>query len=203
VKALFVTDREAAGPQRLERVLASISGAQGLTVQIRERSATDREVVNETRRARELLGPGVILYVHRRFDVALAAQADGVHLPASGLPLQRVRANVPRGLRVGVSTHSAAEAEAAMDAGADLVVIGPIFDTPSKRGFGPPLGPQELARLPERRPPACELYAIGGIDATTLSRLAPVRNRCDGVAAIRFFQDAADPRESLSRIGEA
>ncbi len=203
MNALFVTDRPAIGQERLERVLASLAGAPALSVQLRDPSATDREVLAQTRRARELLGPDVPLYVHRRFDLALAAGADGVHLPAAGLPLERVKANAPRGFRVGVSTHCAAEAQDAMDRGADLVVLGPIFDTPSKRGMGRPLGPEELARLPTRRPPECQLYAIGGIDGATLARIIPVRDRCDGIAAIRFFQDAADPRAALARIAQA
>jgi thiamine-phosphate pyrophosphorylase len=203
VKALFVTDRQAAGPDRLDRVLESLRGAPSLSVQIREPAATDREVLIQTRRAQELLGPEVPLYVHRRFDLALAVQAGGVHLPAAGFPVDRVRANTPRGFRIGVSTHSAAEAVAAMEEGADLIVLGPIFDTPSKRAMGQPLGPAELEKLPPSRPPSCELYAIGGIDAATLPKLLPVRTRFDGVAAIRFFQDAADPRAVLSRIQEA
>jgi len=203
VKALFVTDRRAVGQERLDRVLESLREAPSLSVQIREPGATDREVLTQTRRARELLGPAVPLYVHRRFDVALHAGAGGVHLPAAGLPVGRVRANTPRGFRIGVSTHSAAEAAAAMAEGADLIVLGPIFDTPSKRAMGRPLGPVELEKLPPNRPPSCELYAIGGIDAETLPELLPVRSRFDGVAAIRFFQDAADPRAALSRIQEA
>ena len=122
------------------------------------------------------------LYVNRRFDLALAAGAEGVHLPADGLPVSRVRPNTPRGFRVGASTHSAAEAAAAIEEGADLVVLGPIFDTPSKRAFGPPLGPEELAKLP----PACaheaDVYAIGGIGEEELAELLPYRDRIAGVA---------------------
>jgi thiamine-phosphate pyrophosphorylase len=203
MRALFVTDRRAIGQERLERVLASLHGAPSLSVQIREPAATDRDVLTLTRRARELLGPDVPLYVHRRFDLALDSGADGVHLPASGLPVSRVKTNTPRGFRVGVSTHSAAEAQAAMEEGADLIVLGPIFDTPSKRGLGRPLGPAELEKLPPHRPASCQIYAIGGIDGTTLARILPARDRCDGVAAIRFFQEAADPRAALYSIGEA
>ena len=148
MKALYVTDRRSAGEDRLEALLTLLRGAEGVAVELREKEAPDREILSHARRAREILGPKVPLYVNRRFDVALAAGADGVHLPADGLPVRRVRANTPRGFRVGVSTHSAAEAAAAIEEGADLVVLGPIFETPSKRGFGPPLGPRELAKLP-------------------------------------------------------
>jgi thiamine-phosphate pyrophosphorylase len=142
----------------------------------------------------------VPLLVNRRFDVALAAGAAGVHLPADGLPMAPVRAHTPRGFRVGVSTHSPEEAAAALDAGADLVVIGPIFDTPSKRRFGPPLGAEALGRLPPRSAHGGEVFAIGGIDEAALDRLEPYRDRLSGIAAIRLFQEAADPRAVADRV---
>ena len=87
-----------------------------------------------------------------------------MHLPADGLPLASVRANTPRGFRIGVSTHSSAEAEAAIAGGADLIVIGPVFDTPSKRAYGSPLGSRALADLPGLEEHEAEVFAIGGID---------------------------------------
>jgi thiamine-phosphate pyrophosphorylase len=194
VKALYITDRRAIGQQRFESLLVALRGAEELSVQLREAEESDRETVALARRTRELLGPEVPLYLNRRFDLALAAEASGVHLPAAGLPARRVRANTPRGLRIGVSTHSAQEASAAIEEGADLVVIGPIFDTPSKRAFGPPLGPEELSKLPEATEHSAEIYAIGGIDQSRLGALLPYRDRIAGVAAIRMFQEASDPR---------
>src|SRR5262249_41952184 len=144
------------------------------------------------------------LYVNRRADIALAAGADGVHLPASGLPAARVRMAAPRNFRVGVSTHSGDEAARAIEEGADLVVLGPIFAAPSTREYGPPLGPEALAALPPRTQHRCEVYAIGGIAADNVARLDPWLDRIDGVAAIRYFQEAEDPRgavEALARRG--
>lgn len=195
-----MTDRGAAGQERLEQLLTELGGTEGLTVQLRETGVTDREMLSRARRARQALGPDVPLYVNRRFDVALAAGADGVHLPAAGLPLRRVRANTPRRFRVGASTHSATEAIAAIEEGADLVVLGPIFDTPSKRSFGPPLSPAELGKLPPASSHACEVYVIGGIDQTRLGEIHAYRDRIAGVAAVRLFQDAADPRAVLASI---
>jgi thiamine-phosphate pyrophosphorylase len=200
MKALYVTDRAAIGDARLREILRSLSGAPGLAVELREKTTTDRETVAWASEAREALGPEVPVLVNRRFDVALAAGAAGVHLPADGLPLSGVRAHTPRGFRVGVSTHSPEEAAAAIEGGADLVVIGPIFDTPSKRRFGAPLGADALARLPERSSHRAEVYAIGGIDEAALDRLEPYGDRIAGVAAIRLFQESADPRATLSKV---
>jgi thiamine-phosphate pyrophosphorylase len=200
MKALYVTDRAAIGDEALAGVFDRLAGAPALSVTLREPPAADGALLARAREALNRLGEAVPLYVHRRFDVALAAGAAGVHLPADGLPLPGVRANTPRGFRIGVSTHSAPEAEEAISQGADLVVIGPVFDTPSKRAFGPPLGPEALAALPRRDTHSCEVYAIGGVDESRLSELEPYRDRISGIAAIRLFQESADPRAAAERI---
>jgi thiamine-phosphate pyrophosphorylase len=201
VKALYVTDRAGIGTERFERLLASLAGTPALTVQLRERDAADAGVLLQARRARDTLGASVPLFVNRRLDLALAAEAAGVHLPSSGLPLRAVRRHTPRGFRIGVSVHSVGEARDAISAGADLVVLGPIFDTPSKREFGPPLGPAALDDLPPLSEHASDVYAIGGIDAARLDEVASRRERVSGVAGIRMFQEAADPRAAVLEVG--
>ena len=200
MKALYVTDRLSAGDARTKETLAALSGAPGLSVQLREKGVTDRECLGWARLARSILGAGVPLYVNRRFDIALAAEADGVHLPASGLPVPRVRAVTPRGFRVGVSTHAAAEAAARIAEGADLVLIGPIFETPSKRAYGPPLGENALGELPPLHEHSSEVFAIGGISEENLGKLDPYRDRVTGIAGIRIFQEARQPRAVLERV---
>ncbi len=200
MKSLYVTDRPSIGDERLADLLDRLAGAPGLAVTLRENGGTDREVLARAEAARERLGDLVPLYVHRRFDVGLAAAAAGVHLPSRGLPLADVRTSVPRGFRVGVSTHSAREAEDAIAAGADFVVIGPVFDTPSKRAYGPPLGPAALSGLPPRETHACDVFAIGGVDEARLPELDPYGDRISGIAAIRLFQESEDPRGVAERI---
>ncbi len=200
MKALYVTDRAAIGDERFLALLVRLSGAPELTVELREKGASDRDCLTWASRAREALGPSVPLLVNGRFDIALAARADGVHLPADGLPISEVRAQTPRGFRVGVSTHSPEEAEAAIGSGADLVVLGPIFDTPTKRPFGLPLGAGALGRLPPRDTHGSEVFAIGGIDEPAIEELEPHRDRISGVAGIRLFQEAPDPRGVAERI---
>lgn len=200
MKTLYVTDRAAAGDLRLKEVLAALAGARDVLVQLREKNTPDREALLLARQCREWLGGAVPLYVNRRFDIAIAAGADGVHLPADGLPLPRVRANTPRGFRIGVSTHSAAEARAAIAGGADLVLIGPIFETPSKAAYGRPLSPGVLAELPPASEHGSDVLAIGGVEEEKIGLLAPYRDRIAGVAGIRLFQEAADPRGVAERI---
>lgn len=200
MRSMWVTDRSACGPERFEAVLAALAGAPGLCVQLREKELSDRENLALASRCRDVLGPAVPLLVNRRFDLALAAHASGAHLPADGLPLARVRANTPRGFRIGVSAHAAEDAARWIEEGADIVVLGPIFDTPSKRAYGPPLGLRALDRLPPLAGHGTDVYAIGGIDEENLEEIARRRDRVSGAAAIRLFQDSPDPRALASRM---
>ena len=200
MKALYVTDRPAIGDDRFAATLAALQGAPDLTVELREKGAPDRDTMRWAEFAVAALGAGVPLLVNARLDVALAAGAAGVHLPADGLPLSRVRSASPRGFLVGASTHTCAEAIRAIEEGADLVVLGPVFDTPSKRAFGPPLGTAELEALPLREQHSADVYAIGGVGEEDLGKLAVFRDRIAGVAAVRLFQESADPRTVVERI---
>jgi thiamine-phosphate pyrophosphorylase len=196
---LYVTDRSSIGDEAFARTLDALAASPNVLVQLREKEGPDVELLERARAARERLGPDR-LFVNGRFDVALASGAAGVHLPADGLPLARVRSETPRGFRVGVSTHSAEEARAAIGDGADLVVLGPIFDTPSKRRFGPALGTAALEQLPLLVDHGAEVYAIGGIDEEWASTLEPYADRITGIAAVRLFQESGDPRAVAERI---
>ncbi|HEX7251585.1 MAG TPA: thiamine phosphate synthase [Thermoanaerobaculia bacterium] len=199
MKALYVTDRTAIGDEAFGKLLEQLRDAPGLTVQVREKEASDRDALAAAARAKTKLG-AVPLLINRRLDIALAAGAAGVHLPSDGLPLRRVRSGTPRGFLVGISAHSAGEAAAAVADGADLVVIGPIFDTPSKRRYGSPLGPEELSRLPLSSEHESDVYAIGGIDEERMKLLRTYNDRIAGIAAIRLFQESPNPRETVARV---
>jgi thiamine-phosphate pyrophosphorylase len=203
VKALYVTGRSAIGDVRFERILRNLGENvidDTLMVQLREKESADREILDWATRAREILGSRIPLFVNRRFDIAWSAGAGGVHLPSDGLPPPRVRANTPRGFRIGLSTHSPAEAAEAIEQGCDVVVLGPIFSTPSKEGLGTPLGPQALEELPAARGLGTEVFAIGGVTEENLERLLPWADRLAGVAGIRLFQEAADPAAVVERL---
>jgi thiamine-phosphate pyrophosphorylase len=131
------------------------------------------------------------LLVNDRLDVAFSERAGGVHLSENGFPLADVRKfvgslNPKRDFLVGVSCHSLEAAQIAEANGADYIIFGHIFETPSKTAFGRPQGLDRLAK-------ACEavsipVIAIGGI---TLSNARLCKNAgASGIAAIRLFQDA-------------
>jgi thiamine-phosphate pyrophosphorylase len=118
----------------------------------------------------------------------------------AGLPVGPVRRETPRGFLVGKSTHSAADARAAAAEGADLVLLGPIFPTPSKPKS--PLTPSVLDAMGPPFPDPAELFLIGGIDRDGMDALRSSRDRFSGFAAIRLFEDSADPGAVVREVRE-
>jgi thiamine-phosphate pyrophosphorylase len=152
-------------------------------LQLREKRLDDLSLCRLARRARAALPLPAVLLVNGRADLALAAGADGVHLPADGIPAGAVRARFGSGLLIGVSTHRLEEVERARRDGADYVVFGPVYPTPAKAGCGTPAGLPALARAAALGIP---VYALGGV---TLERFGEVAAAgAAGVAGIRLFQ---------------
>lgn len=134
-------------------------------VQLRAKQRSAREL----HEAATMLVPvlreaGALLVVNDRADVALAVGAGGVHLPENGLSTADARRLLGDGAWIARSTHSVDGVRAAAASGADAVQFGPVFDTASKREFGPPQG---LARLRDAAAAAGDtaLLAVGGLDA--------------------------------------
>ncbi len=153
-------------------------------VQIREKRLPARLLFELVRDARVLTaGSSTSVLVNERFDIAIAASADGVHLTSTSMPVKRVREAVPSGFLIGVSTHSSAEVVAARDAGADYAMLGPIFETPGK---GDPIGVAELEGICRAVAPL-PVVAVGGIDAS--NEAAVIEAGAAGVAAIRYLND--------------
>lgn len=136
-----------------------------------------------------------LLLVNDRVDVALAAGADGVHLPSAGIPPAEARRLLGPGRLVAVSCHSAADVAAARDGGANLGTFGPLFDTPSKRPYGAPVG---LDALREAARLGLPLVGLGGVDAGNAASV--VAAGAVGVAAIRAWLDAADSAAAVRRL---
>jgi thiamine-phosphate pyrophosphorylase len=170
-------------------------GASGVgAVQLREKDLDDRDLYELARLARETLPPATRLLVNGRLDVALAAGADGVHLPADGVPAAPLRARFGPGVLIGRSTHTVAEVERARDEGVDYVTFGPVWATPGK---GAPVGLAELARAAAAGLP---VYALGGVTLERLGELAAAG--AAGAAAIRLFQRPADLPEAARTARE-
>ena len=183
-------------------------------VQIREKELPERELLAVAREAvgaaesangkRATAGHAAArVIVNDRLDVALAAQAAGVHLGGDSAPVDEVvrwcrGGNAPAGFEVGVSCHSVEGARVAEGARASYVIYGPVFDTPSKRDFGPPQG---LARLEEVcRSVKIPVIAIGGVNAE--NAVECLHAGAAGIAAIRMFQEAGSEEELRATIAK-
>lgn len=155
------------------------------------RNAARTSVSSKTETPHEQVSTRIL--VNDRLDVALAAQAGGVHLSEKSLPAEEARRLVKslhreKDFLIGASCHSIKTAKAAERGGADYLCFGPVFVTPSKAAYGEPQGLKRLAEV--CRAVALPVLAIGGI---TLENTADCLSAgASGIAAIRLFQDALD-----------
>jgi len=210
----YVTDRRSlplstsADAHRL--LLDSIGNAAAAGVdwiQLREKDYSGKEwtrLVSESLLQLERTGSGTRILVNDRLDVALACGAGGVHLSENGIPVAEAcrlrdeyfaQHNLRRDFLVGLSCHSMGAALAAARAGADYVYFSPIFFTPSKANYGPPQGVERLAKV-------CAtvnipVIAIGGVTRQNAGEC--FRTGASGVAAIRLFQQPAEPLKEIVR----
>jgi thiamine-phosphate pyrophosphorylase len=194
---LAISDRASLGEDGLEEWLRRLAAAGVEAVQIREKDLDDRDLYDLTRMARAILPPPATVLVNGRVDVALAASADGVHLPADGVPLAALRRRFSSRFDpiplLGRSTHLVEEVERALQDGADYVAFGPVYPTPSKERYGPPRGLEELARAAAVGIP---VYALGGVMLSRFGEVAAAG--AAGAAGIRLFQ-GPDLREVVER----
>lgn len=185
----LVTDRrQARGP--LPRVLAAALAGGVNAVQLREKDLGARRLAEL---AAELLpiaqAAGVPLLINDRIDVALACGAAGVQLAGTSLPTPQARTLLGPDRYLGVSTHSLEEAERAAREGADFVLFGPVFATPSKLAYGAPQGLERLRQVCRVVP--CPVLAIGGITARHLPEVLAAG--AHGVAVISAILASPDP----------
>ena len=196
----YITDRTQIKSRTLDACIAQAIAAGVDWVQIREKDLPARSLLALTEAAVEHARQQgcTRVMVNDRLDVALAAKAHGVHLGTRSMPADLVRRLAPREFVVGVSCHSLEEALAAQAAGADYILLGPIFATPSKLPYGPPLGLVKLREVTSQV--SIPVFALGGI---TLDRVALCRqNGAAGIAGIRIFQDCDSMEELVRELRE-
>lgn len=192
-----VTDRSLTKGRPLESVVdaALVGGAKA--IQLREKDLSTRDLYALIERLLPLVRRrDACLLVNDRVDLTLALPIDGVHLSRTSLPPAEARALLGPSRLIGASCHSLDEAIEAERGGADFIVFGPLFQTPSKAVYGPPVG---LAQFHEvRRRIRLPIFGIGGI---TTSRAASVMTaHADGMAVISAVMAADDPADAVSAL---
>ncbi len=190
----YITDRHGLEPRPLFPFIVEAVQASVDLVQIREKDLATRELLELVQSAVGAAeGTATRVVVNDRLDVALAAGAAGVHLGTGSLPAGVARRHVPSGFLIGVSCHSLEEALDAQQAGADYAVLGPIFETPSKQAYGPPLGLEKLRQVATRV--KVPVLALGGI---TVERVKScLEAGAAGIAGISIFQSCASLTERV------
>jgi thiamine-phosphate pyrophosphorylase len=162
-------------------------------IQIREKRLSSRALADLVQEAIRVAPAACRVLVNDRLDVACALRAAGVHLTEQSVSVADAKKfirerGLPASFLVGASTHSLDSARAAADFGADYIIFGPVFSTPSKAGYGAPQGIERLAAVCRSVP--IPVLAIGGITPENARECAAAG--AAGVAAIRLFQDATD-----------
>ena len=172
--------------QSLLDLIAEAAQAGVDLIQIRERRLDDRALLSLTRRAVEAIrGTRSRIVVNDRVDIALTAQASGVHLRGDSFAASRIRALVPPGFLIGRSVHDPAEAAAVESGGGcDYLVFGTVFASTSKPPTDPIAGPGALREVCAAV--GIPVLAIGGISIENVSQVAA--SGAAGIAAISLFE---------------
>lgn len=174
--------------------------AQVNLVQLREKNLPARTLHELATRAVEITNDtNTRLLVNDRADLARGAGAHGVHLTSNSLSPEIIRQTFGDDFMIGVSTHSVAEARQARDAGADFAVFGPVFETTSKRQYGPPIGLDKLHEAAREVAPF-PLFALGGVSLDNFADC--LRAGASGIAGISLFADTTHLKSVVGAIHE-
>ncbi|MCL7963021.1 MAG: thiamine phosphate synthase [marine benthic group bacterium] len=194
LRLMVLTVRAPACGRSLVTVVAECLDAGATSIQLRDKDATARELYEiALKLVPEVRARDALLIVNDRFDVALAAGADGVHLGPEDLPVREVRARVPDGFVIGVSVDDPSSGREAAESGADYLGVGAVFGTTSKPGLEfESIGPERVAEVLE----AANLpgVGIGGITPENVARVARVGA---GVAVLGAVMHAEDPARAV------
>ncbi len=192
-----ITDRRVAGDRDiLDVVRAAIRGG-ATVIQLREKKATTREMICLGEALHEITREaGVPLIVNDRVDVALAIDAEGVHVGQDDMPAAMARRLIGPDKILGVSAETVAQALEAKRDGADYLGVGDVYGTPTKPDAGPPIGLERLAEIVQAV--SIPVVGIGGI--TPENAAAVIEAGAVGVAVISAVIGAADPEEAAREL---
>lgn len=195
-KLYLITDRHASTLPLPQAIRLALEGGVR-AIQLREKDLPVRELLALAGELRVVTREyGAKLLINDRVDVAVAMDADGVHLGTQSMPCPVVRKIIGRNRMIGVSTHSLDEAKNAEDEGADFITFGPVYSTPSKARFGPPVGLEELKKA--KKEIEIPVFGLGGIKSGNID--AVLQAKADGVAVISAILAAPDIQGAAEEI---
>jgi thiamine-phosphate pyrophosphorylase len=199
-RLFLVTDRHQTNGRPLVPLLQRVLTAGVPAIQLRERDLSAKELVTLAREVQAVMASRTSqLLINDRIDVALALEGVGVHLRSNSLPVSVARQLLGAQRLLGISVHAVEEAVQMESQGADYIVLGPIYETPTKQMFGPPLGIHTLEK-------ACRLVRIPiiGIGGVTAARVREMRRAgAFGVAVITAILGAANVESAARELLDA
>jgi thiamine-phosphate pyrophosphorylase len=196
----LVTDPQQGGGRPLTEIVAAAVQGGVTLVQLRDKQAEGRALLELARALKALLDPmGVPLLINDRIDIALAAGAAGCHVGQTDLPVAEARALLGPAAILGTSLDAVEQARAVDPEDLDYVAYGPFAATATKADAGPPIGAAGLAAV--RALTALPLVAIGGVHAGNLGQA--IEAGADGVAVVSAIMAAADPAEASRGLRSA
>lgn len=195
-KLYLITDRKQTKVPLPEAIRLALQGGVR-AIQLRERDLPIRELLALAQDLRSMTkDAGAKLFINDRVDVAVAVDADGVHLGHQSMPPEAVRRIVGDRMLIGVSTHTVEEAKAAEAGGADFITFGPVFFTQSKSTFGEPVGLELLKRT--KNTVQISVFGLGGIKSGNAVQV--FSSGADGIAMISEIFGADDIERAADAV---
>ena len=197
LKLYLVTDRELSLGRSLEEVVSEAVRGGVTVVQLREKDASTGEFIELARRLMTLLKPlRIPLIINDRVDVALAVDADGVHIGQSDMSYEDARRLLGPDKIIGLSVESFEDIEAANALDVDYIGISPVYGTPTKTDTAEPFGLEGLRKAVEMS--VHPTVAIGGMNASTIGEVMAAGT--DGVAVVTAICSAENIRTATSDL---
>jgi thiamine-phosphate pyrophosphorylase len=193
----LVTDRPLCMGRSLEEVIeAAVAGGVSV-VQLREKDASTREFYEVARRVKAFLAPRTIpLIINDRLDIALAVEAEGLHIGQSDMPYAIARKLMGPDAIIGLSVENVDDAIQANDWDVDYLGLSPIFSTPTKTDIHHQLGLEGIRAI--KAISRHTLVAIGGINASNTAEI--IAAGVDGVSVVSAICSAPDPTDASRQL---
>lgn len=197
LKLYLVTDRELSLGRSLEEVVSEAVKGGVTVVQLREKDASTGEFIELARRLMTLLKPlDIPLIINDRVDVALAVDADGVHIGQSDMSYEDARRLLGPDKIIGLSVENFKDIEAANALDVDYIGISPVYGTPTKTDTAEPFGLEGLRKAVQMS--VHPTVAIGGMNASTIAEVMAAGT--DGVAVVSAICSAENIRKATSDL---
>jgi len=191
----FITDEKLSRAGIVSDVKSALSAGVKL-IQYRNKEATTKQMYKEALKLKSLCKDKATFLINDRLDIALAVNADGVHLGNDDLPYRVARKLLGKNKIIGLTVHSLKEANIAQKLGADYIGVSPIFATRTKSNAGKPAGIESIKEMKKRV--TLPIFAIGGIDL--LNAKCVIGAGADGLCAMSAVVTKQDVKKEIKKF---